>query len=290
MKFNIDAYADIAGRLDVRDLDFGAFSRSPLAPETLRCLRYMHDVELHTVCYLRDLLVTRAHRDPDITTFLTFWSFEEYWHGEAIGRVLDAHGEVAGSKRSSELRRRLGRRDALRPIMSMLSSAVTQDFTAVHMTWGAVNEWTTQAGYARLMAHDEHPVLHELLRRIMRQEGRHIDFYSSEASRRLAASTRAQRMTRFALRHLWSPVGTGIMAPAEVQFLVAHLFDGAEGAAVADRIDRRIDRLPGLSNLHLIKNAADDVRSNRPVRPTRSARVGHDALHAGDAVRVAVGQ
>jgi len=31
----------------------------------------MHDVESHTVCYLRDILVTRAHRDPEITSFLT---------------------------------------------------------------------------------------------------------------------------------------------------------------------------------------------------------------------------
>ena len=27
-------------------------------------IEYMHDVELHTICYLRDLLVTPAHNDP----------------------------------------------------------------------------------------------------------------------------------------------------------------------------------------------------------------------------------
>lgn len=69
---------------------------APLDESTLRYLRYMHDVEHHTVCYLRDLLVTRAHHDPTITTFLTFWAYEEYWHGEAIGKVLHAHGEQAG--------------------------------------------------------------------------------------------------------------------------------------------------------------------------------------------------
>ena len=59
----------------------------------------MHDVEHHTVCYLRDLLVTPAHRDPDLTTFLTIWTFEEFWHGEAIATVLRAHGEPAGAGR-----------------------------------------------------------------------------------------------------------------------------------------------------------------------------------------------
>ena len=71
-----------------------------------------------------------------------------------------------------------------------LGSALTRHIVAVHMTWGAVNEWTTQAGYGRLAAKAEHPVLSELLRRIMRQEGRHIDFYAIGARQRLADSAR----------------------------------------------------------------------------------------------------
>ena len=56
------------------------------------------------------------------------------------------------------------------------------------MTWGAVNEWTTQAAYARLAQRADHPVLTELTKRIARQEGRHIDFYAAEARRRLGES------------------------------------------------------------------------------------------------------
>jgi len=40
-------------------------------------------------------LVTRAQRNHEVSSFLTFWNFEEYWHGEAIGRVLAEHGEDA---------------------------------------------------------------------------------------------------------------------------------------------------------------------------------------------------
>jgi len=40
-----------------------------------------------------------------------------------------------------------------------------------HMTWGAVNEWTTQAAYAVSKPLD-HPTLATLLLRIMKQEGR----------------------------------------------------------------------------------------------------------------------
>ncbi len=81
MQFAIDEYKQRTNRLQVEDLDFDAFREQPLDRDSLRCVRYMHDVEFHTVCYLRDLLLTPAHQDPVITSFLTLWNFEEFWHG-----------------------------------------------------------------------------------------------------------------------------------------------------------------------------------------------------------------
>jgi hypothetical protein len=257
MAFEITDYVQRVAPVEADDLDYGAFVSQPLPDDALRCLRYMHDVENHTVCYLRDLLVTQAHRDPEITTFLTFWNYEEYWHGEAIGRVLAAHGEPAGVARVLPMRRGLGWRDRMSPMTTWLASLAVREFVAVHMTWGAINEWSTQAGYARLVARTQHPVLGELLRRIMRQEGRHIDFYSSQAARRLERSAAARRVTRFALRRFWTPVGAGVMPDAEARHLINYLFGDAEGRAVAERIDRHIDRLPGLAGLQLATTARD---------------------------------
>jgi len=45
----------------------------------------------------------------------------------------------------------------------------------------------------------------------MKQEGRHIDFYATQARTRLSDSRAAQRLTRWALDHFWSPVGTGVV-------------------------------------------------------------------------------
>ncbi|MHB8438203.1 MAG: ferritin family protein [Acidimicrobiales bacterium] len=249
-----------SGRLDVSDIDFDAFRSRPLDADTLRCLRYMHDIEGHTTCYLRDVLVTRAHKDPELTAFLACWVYEEHWHGDAIAQVLVAHGEPAGHERLEALRRRLPRHEELRPFLFSLASAMTAHLPAVHMAWGAVNEWSTQAGYGRLAAKAEHPVLGELLRRIMRQEGRHIDFYTSEARRRLAAHPRAQRLARLALRRFWSPVGAGVMPEPEVSFLVRHLFGDDAGFGAAKRIDRQVDRLPGLAGLHLVEHAVQARR------------------------------
>lgn len=139
-------------------------------------------------------------RDLDLANaFLTFWSFEEFWHGAAIAEVLRAHGELAGAPRVKDFRRSRRAAEAVKPFGHGLASMVVgSSMTAVHMTWGAINEWTTQAAYARLAAKCDHPVLSEMLRRIMRQEGRHIDFYRPvdaaivrEPARPMARSPRA---------------------------------------------------------------------------------------------------
>jgi hypothetical protein len=252
MSFDLDTYRSLSAKLDTHDIDFASFRDRPLSADVLRCLRYMHDVEIHTVCYLRDLLVTRAHRDPDITSFLTMWNYEEHWHGEAIAEVLGAHSQSTGAGRIAALRQRLAKRDAWRPLTFQLGSALTPHLTAVHMTWGAVNEWTTQAGYARLARIADHPVLSDLLRRIMKQEGRHIDFYVDQAKCRLSDNRGAQRLTRWALRRFWAPVGSGVMPDREVKFLSSYLFGGTEGLPMVERIDRRVDRLPGLAGLDLM--------------------------------------
>jgi hypothetical protein len=262
-------YKARTGRLRWDDLDLDVFADEPLDADTLRCLGYMHDVEHHTVCYLRDLLATPAHQDPEITTFLGFWTYEEYWHGEALGAVLAAHRLPSGTARIERLRQRLGWRDRVRPLISTFGSAVVgRRLLALHMTWGAINEWTTQAGYVRLAQRCGHPVLAELTRRIARQEGRHIDFYAAPAERRLATDPTAQRWVRRVLERWWRPVGSGVMPHLETDFLIEHLFGGVDGARMAERIDRRIDRLPGLDGLHFIARTVD-----RRLEPTAAPAI-----------------
>ena len=62
MGFNIDSYKRRSAPVALDDVDFTVFERDPLDHDSLRCIRYMHDIEHHTICYLRDLLVTPAHR------------------------------------------------------------------------------------------------------------------------------------------------------------------------------------------------------------------------------------
>jgi hypothetical protein len=256
MAFDVERFVQTGGRIHWDDLDLAAaFRESPLDADTLRCLQYMHDIESHTVCYLRDILVTGAHADPSVTTFLTQWNYEEHWHGSAIGEVLAAHGRPGGGDRVRAVRRQIRKSDRWRPMAFMAADALFHDVVPVHMTWGAINEFTTQAAYGLLARKAEHPVLAELLKRIMRQEGRHIDFYFSEGKRRLGASTTAQRITRLALKRFWRPVGHGVRPVAETNFVIRHLFASEDGKVAAQRIDRQVDRLPGLAGLQLVSGA-----------------------------------
>ncbi|MDT7571236.1 MAG: hypothetical protein QOE05_1410 [Actinomycetota bacterium] len=252
---DVEEFAASSRPVQYDDLDLAnAFRDRPLSAEGLRCLRYMHDIESHTVCYLRDLLLTESHRDPRITTFLTTWAWEEQWHGVALAKVLEAHGEVAGNERISAVRSALGIKDRFGPLLTTVGSVLARrDFVAVHMTWGALNEWSTQAGYARLAELEDHPVLTELLERIQRQESRHIAFYATEARSRLAASPRARKLVRLALDKLWAPVGSGVVPKEETAFLVQHLLAGAEGAHWVGKLDQRLHRLPGMDGLRLVE-------------------------------------
>jgi hypothetical protein len=262
MDFDIEDYKRRTGRLVWDDLDFSEFATNPLDDDVLRCLRYMHDIEYHTVCYLRDLLLTPAHGDPDVTAFLGFWNVEEFWHGEGLAAVLAAHGETAGASRVESLRRRLGWRDKLKPITTAVGAAITgQNYLAVHMTWGAINEWTAQAAYGQLGRRAGSPVLSELMKRLMRQEGRHVDFYASQAAARLERSATTQKLVRGALRAFWRPVGAGVLPAEETNHMVRFLFDGDDGSEVVDRIDRRLDRLPGLAGMELVRRALHQHQS-----------------------------
>jgi hypothetical protein len=256
MAFDIDRYTENSTAVAWADLDFDEFDRNPLPPESLRVLRYMCDVEYHTVCYLRDLLTTPSHREPEVGSFMTMWNREEFWHGEALATVLGRHGITVDFDQLKATRLKLGWKDRLDPIkQSLLGGLVGMDFVGVHMAWGAANEWTANAAYLRMAKLEGHPVLAELLKRIAAQETKHVAFYASQARDRLVNSKKAQVIARFALNRFWSPVGSGISPDAEVTHVMGHLFAGAEGRKIIRDIDSHIAKLPGMEGLTIVENA-----------------------------------
>jgi hypothetical protein len=120
------------------------------------------------------------------------------------------------------------------------------------MAWGAINELTTLVGYQRLSALAGHPVLSEILSRIVRDESRHFWFYFHQAERWLARP-RAARVARFLVDRFWAPVGSGVQPAEEVRFLARYLLAGDGGLRAARTVDRTIRRLPGFTGVRLLE-------------------------------------
>src|SRR5215469_48802 len=243
--FDLDAYTARSRALDLSGINFTRVREHPLPPEAVRTLRYMQDIESHTIVYLRQLLGTRVIDEPEVVTFLSCWIHEETFHGHALDRFLAAAGHRVSRPRP---RSKAGFAVWCEERATALLSRLWKDFAAVHMTWGALNELTTLMGYRRLSALTNHPVLSDLLERIVRDESRHFSFYFKQAERRLRVPA-AARVTRFLLEHFWAPVGSGVQPRQETRFVAGHLFSGVGGRAAAQGIDDTIARLPGLQGI-----------------------------------------
>ena len=141
---------------------------------------------------------------------------------------------------------------------SMLGSLLMRDFVALHMTWGAINELTTLTGYYQLIRRSHHPVLHQMLRKVIQDERRHFAFYRAQAKARLTRNPRAGRMVRWALKSFWTPVGAGVKTDEEVDALALYLFaDAPEGRQAVRDVDGMVSELPGLQGLTLLEDVLD---------------------------------
>src|SRR5438034_179435 len=113
-------------------------------------------------------------------------------------------------------------------------------------------EFPTLTGYRRLAAIAGHPVLTELLERIMGDESRHFFFYYRQAEQRLQHPAPA-RVARLLVDRFWAPVGSGVGPADDLIFMARYLFAGDDGRAAVRRVDDTIRRLPGFATVRLLE-------------------------------------
>jgi len=265
--FDLDSYVGRSRAVDMSAIAWAEVPRYPVSPEMIRTLRYMEDVESHTIIYLRSLLATRAVDDPDVATFLACWVYEETFHGLALARFLEAAGAPIGPRARPRGQETLAKR--IEAAGTAMASKAWPDFCAVHMAWGAINELTTLTGYRRFAAIADHPVLTDLLERIALDESRHFFFYYRQAEMRMQRRSVA-RVARFLVDRFWAPVGSGVEADPEVRFMATYLFGGPEGRVAARKVDDTIRRLPGFETVQLLEAWMD-----RHVKNGEGGRNGH---------------
>jgi hypothetical protein len=250
LDFDLDAYVARTGALELGDIPWTQVPEHHLPAQAVRTLAYMQDIESHTIMYLRSLLATRAIDDPEVATFLACWLYEETFHGIALARFLEAAGHPMPARARPRGKESLPQR--LEAWATAMLSRAWPDFCAVHMTWGAINELTTLTGYRRLATVAGHPVLSELLERIMRDESKHFFFYYRQADIRLRRPG-AARVARLLVDRFWAPVGSGVQPDAEREFMAGYLFGDGEGRAAARKVDDTIRRLPGFETVELLE-------------------------------------
>lgn len=252
MAFDIREQTDRASAITPDRVDLAAFEAKPLSTPTVRCLRFLCDVERYTIRHLRDLLVTPSHTDPVVTEFLTGWAFQEFWLAETLDAVLGSHPAPPARAEPPRLRVAQELRDRFAPVrQSLLANLIGEDFVAIHLAWAYLDAWVTGEAYHQAAEHEDRPELSALIGDVGTVKELHRDFYADQALNRLSRSRRARTLTRQAMTLVWRPPGAAIHARAETRFVLRHLFE----PAVVHRLDRKLDTLPGLDGLRIVSTA-----------------------------------
>jgi hypothetical protein len=225
-----------------------------LDPAFVPVLVYMRDVEAFTDIYYAELRRTPTGKSPVIKRFMDRWHVEEFQHAELLNRFMEEAGVPVSPRWLDEARAAIPFNytfeNRLYPLVTNLFGA---SFSAVHMTWGAINEMTTLQGYRRLWELAKHPVLEKLLRAIAQEEAAHSKFYWNIARIKLARSGFAQRLARNVISKFWTPVGQGTKPKRETNYLIATLFSGAGGVDFFDRnVGQKLEQLPGFDGVKAI--------------------------------------
>jgi hypothetical protein len=262
----IDKFIRHSRRVETEDLDWDDARRAGLSGDEPFILRYFADVEGQTIFYFREILNTHAARQPDILAFMTTWNYEEYFHAESLGRLLDVCGHPAEAARRTEVRDGATFLARLENLVQLgMSRLAPEAFLALYMTWGASQELLTSRCYERIQETTANPVLRELAGRIAKQERRHFAWYFQGARDHLIRSRAAQRVTRFVFERFWNPVGSGVKSGEEVFRLVDGVFPGAVIDETMGDIQTRIATLPGMAGVDAPSRFAGRVWRHRGV-------------------------
>jgi hypothetical protein len=254
MKSDIERYISVSTKIDTSDIDWNEAREAGLTEDEKFLLTYFSDVESQTIRYLKVLLGMKIAFTPSVAAFLTTWSYEEFFHGYELGRLMAACGSPLEEDRVENLGRKAHFNEWIESAFApLLSRIFSNQFPAVYLSFGAIQEMTTLRGYECLYKYTQNPVLKILCDRIAKQERRHFAWYFNHARELLMKSSGARILARKLLEFNWVPVGAGIKSPEEVKRLFMILFPRESARAIVREIDSKMGSLPGLEGIRLME-------------------------------------
>jgi len=264
----------VRGMSTTGPFDVAAYVRQPLGPmrETLQglgtalpadladALRYVQRRAQGTGSWLAHVLVTATHKDARITAFLATWAYEHHWIGDAVGALAGA-GPVPAIRRGIAV----GLRERFGPLReAIVANLHGRALTGVQMTERLVDGWIVDAMLERAQQLAPEAVAADLAK-VREGIARQAQFFAESATEALTHSRAARLLARRRLALRAWPIG----AEREPASATAHALESLFGpdAAWAAAIDRRIDALPGLAGLHLVRRTVRKP-GRRPFRTT----------------------
>ncbi len=272
---DIAQHLAVSQKVDFDDLDWNEARKHGISAREVEMLSYFADIESQTVHYFLEVSRLKVSRDPELLTFLTMWNYEEYFHSYAITKFLTEVGVKVESASDRATRIRAGARFKAKFEdfgQGLIAKLFPNQFIALWMFWGALQECLTTQAYEELARVTKNPVLEDLLRRIAKQERRHFAYYYNNARDRLDGQKFAQQMCRYIAKKFYAPVGGGVKTDEEGARLVAELFPGNRIFEVMNYIEKRMWTLPGMDGLDACTRWAARIQPILPIE-TRATDV-----------------
>jgi hypothetical protein len=252
-EFDIERFVTLSKAVDLSDIDWAEARRVGITDDEYTVIRFMADIEIHTIIYLRDVLAGHTASNPEVTQFMACWVYEETFHGRALDRFLTEIGRPEPN-RFHEIESNYSWREEFTGMLSRGFAFLTPHISAVHMCWGAINELTAAASYLALARRTRNAPLAKLVTKLARDERKHYAFYFSQAEKRLEAWG-ARRLCEFSIARFWEPVGVGIGdGAANLALATSMLFGDEQGRQEFAAVDQAIQRLPGMGWFKMLSN------------------------------------
>ena len=244
--FDVREFARTARGSHRSEIDGDAIAGAGLSADAVHLIRVLRDLERGTLDRMRNLLVTATHKDARVTAFLATWAFEKFWVADALDTVLTAAGAELAPLEGPKRRTASERAERRGPIRRAIAGNIAgEQLVAAHVTTGLVDELITQVAYRKVG--EVAAVLSSLVHTLIEVKDRHVHFLVEEAEHKLAASSRAVRLTRKAIAQAAWPIGATEIPAADRTFFETFVFGDSDGRAAATRIGERLSALPGLA-------------------------------------------